>query len=389
MGKPKLSKTREKSVYSYVDAKTNKKMYAYRYRYTRTDGKKADVYKQNFKTLKEAALALTKVKAELLSGNYNKVDYADLTVNQLYDMYFKHLDHKSDKLKPTTIHNIKTAMNRIVPLIGDMRVRDLTTYAYNEKVISVLKEKNKASTIENYHAKFCIVLNFAVENEIIERNRLAGIKIKVENANGNDIYSKDELHKILSYTKIERPHMYEILVFLANTGTRVGEALGLKWSDVDLENRIISINCTRDRFGERPPKSSNSFRDIPVPTQLYNVLKKYKAEQKAGLLKKGVPVNNEKFEKRYVFLKRDGAPVKYHSVPQLLEKISNVYGFYCKAHKFRHTYASVLISEGVDVATVAKLLGDTVSTVQKVYVHAVDSKRDEAILKFEKAMGNL
>lgn len=388
MGKPTLNKTRDQNIYSYTDKK-GKKKYAYRYRYTRTDGKKTDAYQQNFATAKDAALALTKIKADLLSGNYIKIDHADLTVRGLCEMYLNHLEHKNDKLKPTSVVSINTMMNRVLPLIGDMRVRDLNKYSYNEKVMKAWKGELASGAIINYHVKFCTVLNFAVENEIIERNRLAGIKIKVDRRNNDEIYTKDEIQQILDFVQKDKPHMYEVILFLASTGARAGEACGLKWTEVDFERKSITINCTRDDYGERPPKSPNSTRDIPMTAQLYAALKKYKAKQKAKLLEIGAPVSSEAFEKRYIFLGHNGMPVKYDAIARLLMKATKKCGFYCKAHKFRHTYASVLIAEAVDIATVARLLGDSVATVQKVYVHAVDSKRAEAILKFEKAMGNL
>lgn len=384
MSRPTLTKTRNQSIYSYTD-KDGKKKYAYRFRYTRTDGKRTDAYKQGYTTSKAAELALTEAKANLLSGNYMQHDYADITVNQLFNMY---LDHKKDTLKPTSIVAIKTSRNRIEPLIGDMRVRDLNKYNYTQRVIAVLKKELKAGAIINYHVKFCTVLNFAVENEILERNRLAGIKIKVEREYA--IYTKEEIQEILQYIKEHTRYMYEVILFLASTGARAGEACGLKWSEVDFKNQSITINCTRDKYGERAPKSKNSYRDIPMTSQLQAALKKYKTAQKEKLLKIGAPVYDEEFEKRYVFINSHGAPLNYDAIPRLLSAISKVDGFpYCKAHKFRHTYASILIAESVDIATVAKLLGDTIATVQKVYVHAVDAKRSEAILKFEKVMGKI
>ena len=386
MGKPKLTKTREKGVYSYTDA-NNKKLYAYRFKYTRTDGKQADMYKQSFKTAKDATLALTRAKADLLSGNYIKHDSADITIKELYDMYMQHLQSNAEQLAPTTIASNFTVYNHIVATIGSMRVKDLTKYTYNQKVLNGWYETLSTGAIKNYHVKFCTMLNFAVDNEIIEKNRLTGIKINVERERG--IYTKNEVKTILDYMSTYKRYMYEIVLFLSATGTRAGEALGLKWKDVDFENGVVSINCTRDRYGERATKSKNGVRDIPMTKKLLATLKRYKTEQKAEMLRTGLSSHAEAFEKRYIFVNTQNNPLTYETLSEMFVGMSEVCSFYCKAHKFRHTYASVLISEGVDIATVARLLGDSISTVQDFYVHAVDTKRDEAALKFENAMGDL
>ncbi|HIX42107.1 MAG TPA: Arm DNA-binding domain-containing protein, partial [Candidatus Kurthia intestinigallinarum] len=65
MGKPNLTKTKEKYVFSYTTDKNKQKKYAYRYRYTRRDNMRKEYYKQGFSTAKEAALALTELKADL------------------------------------------------------------------------------------------------------------------------------------------------------------------------------------------------------------------------------------------------------------------------------------------------------------------------------------
>lgn len=380
MGKPKLQPTREQNIYSYVSK--GKKKYAYRYRYTRTDGKKTDAYKQNFSTMKDAALALTAVKAELLKGNYARHDHADMTMDQLFDML---LEFKEDKNKVSTHAVTINVKKRMSPLIGNMRVKDLNKYNYNKKFIEPLKKEVSPGTLTKYHSKICTAINFAVENEFIERNRLKGFRFEIDRT--VEIYSEDEIRFILEYT--EGKYLHNLMVFLINTGTRIGEALGLKWENVDFENRMIKIDCTRDMQGERTPKTKNSYRDIPMTQQLYTALKKYKATQKAVMLRTGSAMFNQNFDHHYVFLNTRFKPLSYLSVTQFFNRVSKNSGIHYQAHKFRHTFASILIAEGVDIATVAKLLGDTIDTVQKTYVHALDEKREEAVQKLEKVMDNI
>lgn len=385
MGKPNLTKTREKNVYSYLDTNVNKKRFAYRYRYTRTDGKKTDLYKQGFDTLKEASLALINVKADLLKGNYNKQEHGTMTMNELFEMYIK---HQKNSLKVTTIRLFHFTRKKMEPLIGNVRICDLDKYIYTTRFIEVAKHSVADITLAKYHDKICAVLNFAVENEFIEKNKIS--RIKIEYTLNHKIIEQAAMKQIFTYTASRANYMMEMIEFLSATGVRCGEALGLKWSEVDLEEGTVTINCTRDAYGERSPKTKRSYRVIPLTSHVCEVLKKYQSRQKEELLKKGIRIAEDKFQKRYVFRNFKGDTLSYSSIDLYFRKMSIRLGVEkISPHMFRHTYASLLIAEGVDIATVASLLGDTIGTVQKTYVHSIEEKRKTAVNVIGKIMKSM
>lgn len=155
---------------------------------------------------------------------------------------------------------------------------------------------------------------------------------------------------------------------------------------MDFDKGIININCTVSNiYEEGLPKTKNSYRVIPLPLKMIEELKKYKQQQKKKLLQSGMAAEQLNFEKRYIFRNLNNRPLRYSSVKNYFKgarehlKIVNL-----TPHVFRHTYASILISEGVDVTTVASLMGDTIGTIQKIYVHAINEKREEAGIYVEK-----
>lgn len=127
-----------------------------------------------------------------------------------------------------------------------------------------------------------------------------------------------------------------------------------------------------------------------MTSHVCEVLKKYQSRQKEELLKKGIRIAEDKFQKRYVFRNFKGDTLSYSSIDLYFRKMSIRLGVEkISPHMFRHTYASLLIAEGVDIATVASLLGDTIGTVQKTYVHSIEEKRKTAVNVIGKIMKSM
>lgn len=381
MGRPKLVATKEAHVFSYK-TKSNQKRYAYRYRHTRVDNTRKEFYKQGFIALKDATLALTELKAELLKGNYEQVDHRHLTLAQAFEMF---IEYRQGNVKPNTIRLTNTVFNRMNPLIGNITLKNLTPYLYKREFLNKL-DHLKLTTLATYHDRICAVLNFAVKNDFLDKNRLMNMSINYDVT--HTIIEKHELTQIMEYTKSKKTYLYPLILFLASTGTRIGEALGLKWRDLDFDKGVIDINCTvSNSYGEGPPKTKNSYRVIPLPPKMIEELKKYKQQQKKKLLQSGMAAEQLNFEKRYIFRNLSNRPLRYSSVKNYFKGArEHLKIVHLTPHVFRHTYASILISEGVDMATVASLMGDTIGTIQKIYVHAINEKREEAILYVEKML---
>lgn len=372
MGKPKLNKTREQHIYSYTDAK-GKKKYAYRYRYTRPNGKKTDAYKQGFKTAKDAALALTKVKADLLSGHYIKVDNSDMTVRQLCELYIK---YKSGEWRKSTMDTNTNCLNSVIELIGDMKIQKLNKVNYRLQYVDIELGRVSARTVKHRHTIFSSAINFAVDEDILDKNRINRTKIEYET--NTDAFTTEELEILFDFIEEKRPKFHDEIATLAYTGMRVGEMCGLKWKDIDFVNETISIERTYDRHGERPPKTKNSIRVIPLPAKLKEIYREKYIAYKKRVFQETATIDYKRFNEDYVFKNNRGKPITHNRFDKFFKKFREETTVEGHSHKLRHTYATILIGEGFDIATVASLLGDTIETVQKVYVHAIDTHREKA-----------
>src|SRR5690625_2263245 len=161
------------------------------------------------------------------------------------------------------------------PLLGKYKLSKLDRTTYVREYINKLSKKYKPSTVALFHRLFKIAINAAVEDEIIPRNRFNKISIEQEEELDNFLTS-EELNILLDVTKKhENITNYTFILLLAYSGLRKGEALGLKWKNVNLKEKTITVDCTRDRLGERPPKTKNSYRTIQIDDILVNQLKLY------------------------------------------------------------------------------------------------------------------
>ncbi|MEP6569325.1 MAG: site-specific integrase, partial [Acidobacteriota bacterium] len=185
---------------------------------------------------------------------------------------------------------------------------------------------------------------------------------------------------------------YRVLfAFLLTTGARPSEALGLKWTDVDLETGVATIQRTLQwhrktegggpYFGE--PKTKGSRRTIPLPAGMVAQLKAHRAGQAAELFKLGVRSD-------LIFTTSEGTPVlrgnlvRRHYKPALkAAKLPESFPLY----GLRHSCASLLLQAGVHPKVVAERLGHSSTTLtMDVYSHVAPGMQSEATTQLERML---
>ena len=156
--------------------------------------------------------------------------------------------------------------------------------------------------------------------------------------------------------------------------------MGLKWESIDLENRIITIErallyTPETGIFEGPPKNGES-RTIRIAPETADMLELWKMEQdrlhrQAGKLWT---------ETGYVFTKETGAPLAPDSITQWLDGFSKKHELpHIHPHAFRHTVASTMIADGIDLVTAASELGHAdATTTAKIYAHQIAEAKAKA-----------
>jgi site-specific recombinase XerD len=169
--------------------------------------------------------------------------------------------------------------------------------------------------------------------------------------------SKDEVRTLLQAAESRVQPLIEVLL---HTGLRRDEVIHLTWADVDLKNRVLSV---QSKDGWHP--KDYETRHIPMTVRLVQVLE-------------SVPRNGES----YIFTNREGKPldpgVLTHDFTKLIRKagIKNA-----SLHTLRHTFASHLIMSGADLYTVQKLLGHSSIKTTEIYAHLAPDYLRSAVEK--------
>ena len=169
--------------------------------------------------------------------------------------------------------------------------------------------------------------------------------------------------------------------FMLLTGVRVGEMAGLKWCDIDFNNKIVHIrrsrlHCTELGDYVKTPKTRTSIRDIPLPDSLIEDLKRYY---------KWFQLADDEFEYKlddyYLAVNAYRETLNKSTISHWLKAFELKHGFKpVSCHGLRHTYCSLLLSQNVPIQTVSKYMGHSDSTITlKVYSHFIPDTQEKVV----------
>ncbi|MEH7122072.1 tyrosine-type recombinase/integrase [Bacillus sp. JJ1773] len=378
----KLFKTKkDPELYYYFNAK-NEKRWCYRHRYYDSLNNRREKSKQGFESENDAYRALLEVKTSIVNGDVKHVEHSNLTISEWLDIWYE--THKTDWEISTQVQREDAIKNQMKPLLGKYRLAELDKTTYKRVYINALLKKYAPSSVQLYHRIFKIAINAAVDNEIIPRNRFNRITIEMDKKSDNFLTAV-ELKKFLAdVKKLGNITNYTLILLLAFTGLRKGEALGLKWNNIDVETKTLTVERTRDNRGARTPKTKNSYRTILIDDTLIAQLKTYKIWCKETMLSFGIPFSNDAF----VFISyQTGKPISENLLVFTMNKI--IEKTECKRitpHGLRHTHATILIGQRIPVKVIADRLGNTPQMILDIYGHSFKDLEEESVLAFEQAL---
>jgi integrase len=156
--------------------------------------------------------------------------------------------------------------------------------------------------------------------------------------------------------------LYALWVLMATTGVRVGEALGLRWEDLDLDARTLRVNRTVYRGQTCLPKTDNSRRTIKLCRLATEALRQHPQQcEWVFPTSRGTTINVNN--------------LRYRSWKQLLERAHLPSG--TRIHDLRHSAATLLLSKGVPIKVVSEMLGHSdVSITLSIYAHVLPDMQD-------------
>lgn len=367
------------SIRRYKNKGDKKFKYEYRIKYRDPiTGKIKEKSKRGFSSAKEAELAALEVEKQLFIGNTDIVKNSEITVEEWINQY---IEIFGPRLRKSTVITRKNHLfNHIVPALGRIKLQKLTKLQY-QKFINQKLETFSESTVKSIHGTFMTVVNKAVENEIIDKNRLRGVVIAKDEDAKIKYLNREEIDIFMTVARTLPFDQYMGAFLLLWTGMRKGELLALTWDDVDFKNKLISITKNRNHLGTFPPKTKKSNRVISVSDKVIQELKKYKLWQK-----KNTAWKTGYTKTKYVLVDEYGVPYHEWKLNDIIEKICNKANLpRIGPHALRHTYAVMLLESGVDIKTVSQNLGHTkIDMTANVYLHVSRKQATGAAEKLEK-----
>lgn len=229
-----------------------------------------------------------------------------------------------------------------------------------------------AKTVLEHHRLIHSVLRQAEKEMIILFNPAARVMLPKQSRPEVKYMELEEVKQILACLQHEPIKWQAFIHLLIITGCRRGEVAALTWDDIDFKGGRIYVHSNLVYLSATgiytdTPKTETSKRVISVPPETLQLLKSYRKWQNAEIIKSG----DRWTRTGYLFCKEDGTPMHPQSVNIYLNKFAARYGFdHINPHAFRHTAASILNAQGVDIATISRRLGHSkVSTTEDIYTH--------------------
>ena len=278
-----------------------------------------------------------------------------------------------DKIKPTDL------MNFYDMLENDTQIKRIAKNN-GQRTLKPLSPK----TILEHHRLISAMLQNAVYWQLLPSNPARRVKPPKTKKPKMEFFNDDEckflIQSLMELTGSKLKYKVAILLDIFS-GVRRGELIGLEWSDVDFKNETININKSTQYLPEngifdKDTKTESSNRIVPIPDYITKTLLEYKEwydEQKDIWGDKWIESNK-------LFVQDNGKPMHPDTIGKWFKLYIEELGLpIIKFHGIRHTNATLMIANNVDIATVSARLGHaSINTTIKYYVHPLEKNMRKA-----------
>ncbi len=333
------------------------------------------------KELKVERAKQAKLEAERIEAEAKKLSVSDA--------FEKFLIKNQDDKKRNTITGYKTTMKRFIEFSENKKIENITKEDCQSYIDYLKKCGIEVSTIRKHYATLSGFLNWCVSEKLISNSPLAGIT-KPKDTRPKKVaqfFTEEEIQKIIKCAENE-PIKWKLLInLMAESGMRRGEIVALRWEDVSNNDfKIQVVNNAQyteyDGSYDTTTKSGES-REVYVSKRIIDLLKEWKELQFKVAREMGLP------DPIFIFTHLDsGERINPQAPTAYLRRFGKKYGIAdCHPHKFRHTVATLMIKNGVNVKTVSEILGHScIEITLKLYVHSDKDAQQKANEKLVSVM---
>lgn len=353
----KYIKSKYPNIYTY---ETNKGKRYYIRRSFVFQGKKKEITKSGMKTISEARAELAKIEKSI--DEQTIVINTNITVAEYWEIFYNKRMETGRWTTNTEVYYKSTFKIHILPLWGNVKLKNLSRNDYEKHMAELLKAKPKAS-VRIIHSSFMTMLNDAVLNGNILLNRLKGIYLGESTIPKKN--KKITLEQFQTWLKTAEEIMDQTffsLTYLAIFGLRRGEIFGLRHCDVSTNINGRAVLHLRDsrgnhtRNGRHGLKTKSSERWVTLDNTGTELLQSLMSN--ANEVKKKFDIIKE-VEWDYISINSKGKLINPNKLNREFEKVNNVVGFKVTPHMLRHFFTTQSIIAGVPMEALSQSLGHT------------------------------
>lgn len=344
------------------------------------------------KTQKEVKEKLENFKKQYLMQHI-EIDNSTTLEEWLYTYMF---EYKKNKIKPSSFERYEGIYRNYIlnTTLGKTKLFKLNITTIQKHYNTLLNNGTSPSTIKSINQVLKPCLGEAEKQDYIQKNYAKLIELpKIKKDDKFEVLTLEQQKLFLN--AIDGHKLQALFLVALGTGLRLGEILGLKWSDIDFNKSTLSVNrslkkvCFIDenlskeyKVIEQEPKTINAYRSVPIPKDVLLKLKEHKINQNKEMLKAGKLYDN----KNYVFCNELGYPLDSKKPTRNLKSILAKLNIEpIKFHGLRHTYATRLFEANVPPKTVQALMGHSdIALTLNIYTKVMDNVKVEAVEKLDK-----
>lgn len=350
-------------------------------------GKEIRTTRRNFRTKKEAQLALSRLQVDFENNGLENRN--DERFKEVYELW---LEVYRSTIKEVTLIKTEIKFNKwILPVYGNMKIKDVTTKHCQKIINQWAKETDQYRVL---HSSASRIFKYAINLGIIATNPLANVmmpkrKKELSVEEPIKVYSKEQVVKLFDHLN-HCPSTYTddfnktLLRFLVYSGCRISEALALNWSDINFTDKSVviskTLSHTKNGLTISSPKTENSYGEIALDDQTINILKRWQMNQRIHMLEYG------KSNPKMIFCNVNKQYVSHNSFYARLKNITKNAGVpFLGNHVTRHTHASMLLDAGASMKEIQeRLRHSSITITMDVYGHLSKETKANTVEKLVK-----
>jgi integrase len=270
----------------------------------------------------------------------------------------------------------------VYPAIGKLAIDEVTRKDVRDLLLGLYNKGLSKGSVCLTRDVLSGPFAHAIDDEIIESNPVQGVvkRLQLTRNKTSEIepLTRAEVRLFLETCQEYRPDYYPLFLTAFRCGLRLGELLALQWGDTDWNSRFIRVNRSFKR-GRLTPTKTGKTRRVDMSDQLCDVLNALQIRRKRDALQSGTAINP------FLFFERNGQPISQNTVRNVFKRILTKAGLReIRIHDIRHSFASLLLSDGQSPVYVKEQLGhSSIQMTVDIYGHLIPSSNREAVNRLD------